>query len=1531
MGGDSASMGSFVGGVIGSYWGYPGSMIGSMLGAWLFGMFSGKKHKPYNETTRNINLSTKLDTLPYLIGTDMCPGQIVWFGQLGLYDSATLRATEVYDSGSSYFSSYYRPLDTKFAVAFCENMSATNTGQHRIDRLFFGGKDIWNFGLWLSEAIKWEAIVDARDLGAGVTPIKINKRTWLGSNDYLLEIPNPDVPHSFYTWFSYDGWFGDFTIAENLGTGVTTDNAINFRQSIALTQFPDITGEVSSQYCQYSGEAFANGLDFFSGILGGMHSVTRHCIRDGLHEYFYTVYYGYSSDPGGLQQQFQLYRVHPIFGKTLIANNPVYGSYTDMLSLTLGWNCSMQLSRNDEWDNRLYFFFGRIIPEQVHWLAQYWQYKHHAPYSLKYDIFYIDKDDTLNPVSLKLDETIVGLNHFEDGNCAFVARSMEITSGGKILVFGHMAQDSFPIYDQLRVTQDTAEPGTRIYMDLSGYPDNFWLNQYIWENISNLSIGGVGVPRKIAAQTSTYVDIVPTGMGRNPAQGAYMTLCYAKRYDQEWFQVDVGSTTTTLITNLPPHSTMKINNNGKFESVAIIGDNYNRAFTIDYANTSVGNNIHLLEPLPTTPVPGQRYYLVPEHLSGDDSTIIEYDPDVVNPQIPYSHYANEHNDNDPWHFDDVDLESNGFGSDVVLQFDKNTGDFEGQIHTTIATHFWNNPWGLSYAHGDDAIVTSATEEEIAVYYTCMQVSSCGKTCQWIIDSATLAFTHVGYDGSDGWNEDGLWESNPYSCAHAWGAVRVATAWLWEKDPDTGNYFKQWYSLNYDYPNGCIYFLKLLNNRFSNEQGIPLLRRPFMYTGPLYNGWWHTGTTFTEGMHIAKCGIENKLYIYLNHSYDGGNYSFGGYPECWVFDSPTVENPSGSLRCISSGGEPWLSWASNNNTLGGINNWDWTSTFTTVFNETSQAFNSCSYHCDEHPLEAIVRITQHNSLSAAGTYAYGYIRFPTDYYYFQNPVFAICSEPVSVEASVGNSLVTFQEQRHRYSLCLSGTQTVGDIVKDIMQSCMGWAFPCGRTLKLVVPTATETPKFAFGKEDNDHQFTQQINIPPQSGTYISTSPTTSLRLDLDLSIYPINYFLGETGFFTYQQIVYDFVVIEHSSNSYIKISAFNEGDYFSGFKGMVYNGYWNGLNIQGTQINIYKKDNIKEGSFTFAQKSRVKRPNVVRVEHTSRLNAYVTEVSESQSDYLRQFDGYDKIQTYKMPGVKRTSQANRLSQQLMDYVEFVEWSCAFETDVCGLYLCPGDIVAVTHDVPGWFGKWFRIMSIEESGEDFNAKLELEEYNPHVYHDRGGTLLVNNAYGGFTPSSSDWTQHPLPVNGNISVLESVEYPRLYFGFSTNTAQTNIIGGRVFRLNGSTYEPVGNIVVPVTMTLVNSLTDSILDNSYIEYSNLSGALSESGIVWIGSELIRYNGVDTTNHRLMNLVRGYDDTVIASHAPGDVITVFDDLMYIEIQSSWVGSNTFKIVPLVYNNAPVGDVATATSVTVIISGYGLKPYFPESLRLTEE
>jgi hypothetical protein len=365
------------------------------------------------------------------------------------------------------------------------------------------------------------------------------------------------------------------------------------------------------------------------------------------------------------------------------------------------------------------------------------------------------------------------------------------------------------------------------------------------------------------------------------------------------------------------------------------------------------------------------------------------------------------------------------------------------------------------------------------------------------------------------------------------------------------------------------------------------------------------------------------------------------------------------------------------------------------------------------------------------------------------------------------------------------------------------------------------------------------------------------------------------------------------------------------------------------LHFERRDNIKENSFTFAQKSKRTIPNIIRIEHENRVHNYITDVQEATSAGLRQIDGFDKIQTYSMMGIKRASQASRVAQQLQDYLEFVGWTCAFETDLMGIALCPGVICGITHPVPGWDRKLFRLMSMEETGDDLNYKLIFEEYNPYVYHDMQAAPIMLATSGGGSPPLTGWTSAIYGVT-HIALVEDQSTSQIWFGWRVNATDSNIIGVRVYRWDGSNWVQMQTIFgSPPTMLLAVAIpaTGPI---DYIEFNSPVGSIPTSGKVLIGGEVFYYNGVDTDNNRLMNVVRGVDEYSLSSHAVGSLITVWENVGVLDGDQSWAGTTQrFKLVPFRYGYPQAGtDITSAPEITISYVGYAFKPYAPESVRL---
>jgi hypothetical protein len=362
----------------------------------------------------------------------------------------------------------------------------------------------------------------------------------------------------------------------------------------------------------------------------------------------------------------------------------------------------------------------------------------------------------------------------------------------------------------------------------------------------------------------------------------------------------------------------------------------------------------------------------------------------------------------------------------------------------------------------------------------------------------------------------------------------------------------------------------------------------------------------------------------------------------------------------------------------------------------------------------------------------------------------------------------------------------------------------------------------------------------------------------------------------------------------------------------------------TQFEI-KKDNIKEGSFTFARKSAKEKANKIRIEFKNRLCKYIKDVAEAEDTHALDILGEEEnIKTYKMPGIKRATQAGRLALRILDYERYIWWVCAFETDVMGMTLCLGDIIGVSHEITGWSGKYFRVVSMEEL-MDYEVRLELEEYNPYVYHDAGVAVYQGSGYSGFP-------QPIVPIDvQRFRIFEDIEFKRLYFTFKSTDNDPYFVGAKIFVKVGTEW--VYQYIQIGTASSVVLAQDVGIDDTTIYYDpdTIYGSFPTSGVLWIENELVYYFGLDTTNHAFTNVVRGYKDSDQVAHDTsfGDIYIVLkeDGLNYYEYPDEWAGTTQqFKASAMnVYGIS--GNYVSAPSNSIDVIGHGVLPYFPESIQ----
>ncbi|MFH1428830.1 MAG: phage tail protein, partial [Candidatus Margulisiibacteriota bacterium] len=166
--------------------------------------------------------------------------------------------------------------------------------------------------------------------------------------------------------------------------------------------------------------------------------------------------------------------------------------------------------------------------------------------------------------------------------------------------------------------------------------------------------------------------------------------------------------------------------------------------------------------------------------------------------------------------------------------------------------------------------------------------------------------------------------------------------------------------------------------------------------------------------------------------------------------------------------------------------------------------------------------------------------------------------------------------------------------------------------------------------------------------------------------------------------------------------------------------------QETPAMAFDMDNIKEGSFNYELLSKDDAPNIVRVQYVdpNQNDVKVEAVADDPIDI--EDSGYEREKELSLLGINRYSQASRLANLNLYDGKLNNVLCSFTADIDALHCEQGDIVKVSHDVPNWVEKLFRIMAIEEEQQNL-MRLFLRAYNSSIFDDSYGSAIVVYNYG------------------------------------------------------------------------------------------------------------------------------------------------------------------------------------------------------------
>ena len=1539
-----AGGGGLVGGIIG---GFPGMQIGMAIGGYLFKPDEPRKKDYFNPDYKIGATISRIDSVPDVIGTDIAPGKIIYFNEdvFGVYDKGHMPSMEGSANEEAWktfatktTSQMMGAMWAEFAVNFAGKYS--NYHDNHIGVVKINGNPFW---FWVLFSDWFENSDDPLNPYHPLVTLDAarNSPGGLFNNIDIETQIEQDV--NFNAVMYYKGYLTDFS-------AIATDpSSSNFQFSIMefggflggltagfgspLEVIPTFTAEVNSDDVWLSPESMHGGAGMpgyasYYNNPGGVYdpdtyynygiSMNRYwSCRDAKNNNYVGV-------AGGYNYQTESYEYFPIFlegserkwdyaitpynrydyyhdpdatVKDYFRENIISPSYSPdkdptRLSTDRHYNSAIGfLQCTDVIDNRVYICTYR------NWMHAQTTKHHHAGYGVKFDIYYHDRSSPYQEVhSLLYDYQLDNQEGAEGCNPSLHFGSMQVDAD-YVYIFGSRNQTDIVLTDK-RSIEAGENSYVKIYCDLSQYDNGFWVGYY-----AALSQNQYKMWREIIEQTSTYI-VVAKEFAAFPVENAIVKFSKYPQWVSDWGIIGAINSDTEIICNSP-----EWNADGWLDSSSSGLDRWNSVFLI--GKWLYGTGISKIEGSKITLSSPFDYYYpkVGDRICFEMAASGDHDRNYTDPNMT-EEYAETFYDSLGFDYaPKADLQylwasrisGNEFGRShhVCWRIDKVTGSIEVFDTERVTTPTYYVGPLLTFT-GDVNIYTCATDKQAFVYSHESQYGTQMAVYSYVIDFDSESIV------------DTIHRRNQFSGGHTPAWCYMGCVLVKEWDAATDSYVNMWYTVCrvFDSHEGLrggkgtgTYFLKLTEGKFSNTQVISdninlywgvtfgggvyeVLYRPGITTGPLYNSAMYLDSFPDENSYqIGKFGITEDIYFYVEKNKGLAGTAIGAGPfEMWRYTIPTEENAAGELYCIAK---------SNlyDEELG--SNFQWLEIHSLgSFKQCRYGFYGNGtgrwYQCDTSPPDVIYNFFRH----------YDDPRYIDDYFYLNfnfDDALEICNEIIDATIYTPKEHIDLKERRFAFSQCYDQPIKFVDALNDVLDTCQGFLSICvfdDGKYKMIVPNPSETPVHYFGLD---------------SAVFVSTQLSDdNYYIYGNFSAYPDNYWKGDLVYF--DGMNRDWSVVIEQTSTYIVI-----GDWLSTF-------------FPDSKQFTIKKDNIKEGSFTFAEKSEIDRPNKVRIEFKNRLNDYIKEVAEAEDTYRLEILGeVEKIDFYKMHGIKRATQAGRMAMRILDQWNYQRYVCGFETDLMGMTLCMGEIIGVSHATTGWNGKWFRIVAMEEL-MDFEVKFELEEFNPYCYHDYGVPVFQGHTFGGFPKPY-------VPRNvERLEIKEDIEFNRLYFTFKAPEGDAGYFAGaRVYRLVDGDWEFmyfIHEIVSSVLLAQDVGLNDTTI---YYDNDTLSGSFPAQGVIWIENELMYYHGIDTVNHAFTNVVRGYKDTDQVEHSIDEndlyIILRDDATLYYEIPESWIGTTqTFKVSASTVQYLSI-DLNSSPSADITITGYGLLPYFPESIQ----
>lgn len=187
------------------------------------------------------------------------------------------------------------------------------------------------------------------------------------------------------------------------------------------------------------------------------------------------------------------------------------------------------------------------------------------------------------------------------------------------------------------------------------------------------------------------------------------------------------------------------------------------------------------------------------------------------------------------------------------------------------------------------------------------------------------------------------------------------------------------------------------------------------------------------------------------------------------------------------------------------------------------------------------------------------------------------------------------------------------------------------------------------------------------------------------------------------------------------------------------------------IQKFTMSNIVEKSFSYRYIPKDDAVNRVKIQYVDPAQNYTKVFAIAEDTALqdeREAEGSEGVieKEYSLYGITRFSQATRIANMMLKSVKAASIGCMFRTGTHAIHCEPGDVVLVSHDVPAWVDKTFRVVDIKELEND-EMEITCKEYNNSIYDDSYGSSIAVYQYG--TPPNP---LKPPNAPSNVTATES-----------------------------------------------------------------------------------------------------------------------------------------------------------------------------------